>query len=572
MTLADIYKRKPESYFKQNLEEYLSKRDNKLYTERDIDIPFIEHKIGILIEFDKKRETRYIESGLIPVKEFDSKSDINKEQEKIFILNPWECSLSERNIKDTRKKETDKDGNSKIKNTYILSEENKVCPTCKGTGKLACNLCDGIGQIRTNDEIISCYECDGLGLYKCDVCEGNGKVKKTLILNQELERHNIEKTFIIDELGGIQILHRRINADFDFLKKMNHQEIIRGDLAKSLQEFGIPYHINENLIISIMPFLENQNKDTKTSVEELRLYSFPISLVYAKLKGKDTELFIFGGKENTLIEKEELFKHSSDIEKELQKLTANLISPNKIGKNKKKINIAVLLSSIAGTLILAVTVFLSIYFFSIKPELTKALEVKANVTPKASLHEFQVPAECEITNTKEKVEAIINLAETYVKNDSINYAVSTYKNIANCYIKSELEVENIHIYKRIAELYIKQNRINDAKDYYSKAFVISKNNDLTPEQAFFSSLIGDIEKQFNNYKQAAKHYKVSSELYKRIGDEEKEIENLLKTAQSYIQLENTTEAYQLLENILEYARNTNNKDAKKENNPEREDN
>ncbi len=559
MAFNQIYKTKPDTYFKQILEEFCSKRDNRLYTEHDIRIEFIEHKLGILVAFDNKTEKRYIEKGFFPINEFDKK--FNQSNKKDFIiLNPWECEIEDQlpeNISEDKP----------IKNIYVIKEENKICGSCNGTGKLVCNNCNGKGRIIDEYDNSKCFECNGHGFFICDVCNGTGKLKQVYSIVQELSKETLEKTFIIDEIGTVQIVHQKINTDIDFLSILTKEEITHGELGKILNNIGISKEMSENLIISIIPFLEKQEKDYKSEIRQVKLYSFPISLVYSKVGDNPIEAFTFVGKDYELINKMELFKHSSELEKEFRDLATNLmidkeekLSNDKQWKNqdiftKISKNPQLFLYSVLGSIIVTALIFVLIFFIFIKPSISDN-NIITN-TQYSILKEFEPPSECEAANTSEKIQALINLAENYASNNSISYAISTYKYLADCYIKSEQEKENINMYKRIAELFNILKNDEQSQEYYSKAFILSKDNDMVPEQAYFASILGDIHTEKFDYNKALKFYKISSELYKRIDDVEKEIENIYKAGEIHLEREEISEAYDLFEYVLEYAEETN---------------
>lgn len=68
-----------------------------------------------------------------------------------------------------------------------MSQEQKICRYCRGTGKQTCYTCSGAG-VRTElnavyiaifgftmPETRTCYECNGSGKVKCTYCNGTGK-------------------------------------------------------------------------------------------------------------------------------------------------------------------------------------------------------------------------------------------------------------------------------------------------------------------------------------------------------------------------------------------------------------
>jgi tetratricopeptide (TPR) repeat protein len=562
MAFSQIYKQKPEIYYKQILEEFCSKRDNKLYTEKDIIINFIEHKLGILVAFDNKTEKRYIEKGYFPVNEFDDKN-IQKDSSDTIIINPWECEIGDQ-------LPTDLPENKIIKNTYIINEQNKVCGSCGGTGKLVCNNCNGKGRIIDEYDGSKCFECNGHGFYICDVCNGTGKLKLVHSLVQELSKEILEKTFIIDEIGSVQIVHQKINTDIDFLTILTQEEITHGELGNILNNLGISPEMSENLIVSIIPFLERQEKEYKSEIRQIKLYSFPISLVYSKVRDNPIEVFTFVGKEFELVNKKELFKHSSELEKEFRDLATNLMIEKEEKLNQEKQwkkqdiftkisnNPKLFLFSVLGSILLTGVLFVLIFFIFIKPTMTNE-NISLN-TQYSILREFEPASECEAANTKEKIEALINLAENYAENESVSYAISTYKYLADCYIKSDNPKENINLYKRIAELYSILKNEEQSLDYYSKAFILAKDIEMVPEQAYFASILGDIHSNRYNYDKALKFYKVSSELYKRIGDVQKEINNIYKAGEIHLEREEISKAYDLFEYVLDYAEESKNND------------
>ncbi len=562
-----MYKKKPASYFAQNIEEYSSKRDNVLYSEKDISISSIEEKIGFLLSFESIIEKRQIEKAIVTVYDYENISNnrIKQHNRDIIILNPWECELYNNNASYLNI------NSEPQKNTYILFEEENICYSCNGTGKQVCNHCEGKGRIRTEtDEEVICSECEGEGIFTCDVCKGNGKIKTIYTLNQFLQKEFLEKTLIVDELGSVEILHHRINTDIDFMAKLNYSDIKRGKLRDIFYEFEIPENIINNLLTSIEPYLEYFEKDTKKSIRNLNIYSFPMNFVNCKVRDNDAETFIFVGKDYILTEKQELITQSSESEKEFTLLTANLESSKekaKIPEKKEiKLNFPIFTISIVGTFLVTAILLILIFTLYILPQVNKTSNAKDENIPQASIIKMKTPLECEFISSvengenqitkkinQEKLDAIVSLAETYVKNDSINSAISIYNFLAECYIKSDMSKENIHIYNRIGELYLKLKQEKKAVSFYEKALEIARDNNAIPEQAFLLSIIADIESNMRSYKEAGVKYKYSSELYKRIGNTEKEIEMAFNAAENYTQIEDITQAYSLLEYVLRYA-------------------
>lgn len=569
MILSQMYKKKPNTYFAQNIEEYASKRDNVLYSDKDISILSIEEKIGFLISFENIIEKRVIEKGIVSIYDYNSISKNNPKtnySNEVIILNPWECELYNSDVNFKSK-------SSQQNNTYILFEEDNLCYSCNGTGKQVCNHCEGRGKLPAEQsEDVVCSECEGEGIFTCDICKGNGKIKTIHTLNQVIQREFTEKTLIVDELGSVEVLHNRVNTDLDFMVKLSYSDIKKGKLRDSFYEFNIPENIINNLLISIEPYLESFEKDTKKIIDNINIYSFPINFVNCKVRDKKPEFFIFVGKDYILTDKQELVTHSNESEKEFTLLTANLeSSKNKVrvpDKKDKKVNKTLYILSIVGTFLITAVILIiifSVYFF---PKLNKNnIDKQEKIVPDSSIIKMEAPLECEfILNTsgnenqiskkinQEKLDAVLALAEIYVKNDSINYAISIYNFLADCYIKSNMNKENLHIYNRIAELYLKLKDEKKAVSFYEKALEIARVNNAVPEQAFLLSVIADIESNMRNYKSAGTKYKYSSELYKRIGNTEKEIEMALNASEAYIQIEKITEAYSILEYVLKYAK------------------
>lgn len=558
MIISDLYKEKPTIYYTQKLEEFASKRDNILYTEKDINISFVEYKLGVLIVFEKRAEKRYIESGMIPVTEFEQENKINREKQNIVVIDPWEYEIDDELLDDID------ENNKEYTNRYIITEENKYCESCNGTGKQACNHCGGSGKLGAEEESFTCYECEGNGFFICDVCNGTGKLKYINTLVRDLEKEHIEKSFIIDELGSVQVVHKRINTDYDYLTSLTHEEVMHGELRKTFDNIGVSKEVSENLLLSIIPFLDKKEEDIRTVVDKIKIYTFPMSIVYSKIGGNKNDIFIFAGKDFSLIEKSELVKHSTDMEKEFLLLTANISGDikdkvhTKKNENKKDINILIITGIVSFTV--SLIIFTVIFFLFIFPSLQN--NNKNNTSNMIKMEQYTPPApgDCSIIKTKEKLDTTTELAELYVQNESYTQAVSIYKIISDCYNKSDMRKENIHFFKRIAELYQQLKNSEQAKNYYSKAFVLAREYNLTPEQALFSSLIAQIEYKNDNYTQAGKQYKISSELYKRLGDTEQEITQLFKASQCYVKTERTDEAYIILERVLSYAEENDNKD------------
>ena len=58
--------------------------------------------------------------------------------------------------------------------------EIRICPGCKGKGKIRCPLCNGRGMLPKRDnmlETMTCNACDGVGEILCKLCGGVGKVR-----------------------------------------------------------------------------------------------------------------------------------------------------------------------------------------------------------------------------------------------------------------------------------------------------------------------------------------------------------------------------------------------------------